>query len=156
MGSAMTTGHNCVHGTIAMGLAMADAGTVTEPLGLVPSAPCLRPADTIPPEIISNDFGFFELFSRFEFAFRHCERFFLNDSNFCSKFNHMQRDCTCACAVARLHPHNSISNVVVSLIIHDKKKYIYIRDVAKKNMKPLWKVTGFFNRTSWKVSDAHR
>ena len=30
--------------------------------------------------------------------------------------------------------------------------YIHTRDVAK-NMKPLWKVKGFFNRTSWKVSD---
>ena len=28
-----------------------------------------------------------------------------------------------------------------------------MRDVAKKNMKPMWKVKGFFNRTSWKVSD---
>ena len=27
-----------------------------------------------------------------------------------------------------------------------------MRDVAKI-MKPFWKVTGFFNRTSWKVSD---
>ena len=33
--------------TIAMGLAMADAGTVTESLGLVPSAPNLRPADIL-------------------------------------------------------------------------------------------------------------
>ena len=40
-------------------------------------------------------------------------------------FNHMQRDCTCACAVACLQPHNSISNVVVSLMIHDNI-YIYI------------------------------
>ena len=64
----------------------------------------------------------------------------------------MQRDCTCACAVACLHPNNSISNVVVSLTIHDSKYiyiYIYIyvdpctRDEAK-NMKPLWKVKGFF------------
>ena len=30
--SATTTGHNRVRDTIAMGLAMADAGTVTEPL----------------------------------------------------------------------------------------------------------------------------
>ena len=30
--------------------------------------------------------------------------------------------------------------------------YILFRDVAN-NMKPLWKVEGFFNRTSWKVSD---
>ena len=47
MASATTTGHNRVRGTIAMGLAMADAGTVTEPLGLVPSAPNLRPADIL-------------------------------------------------------------------------------------------------------------
>ena len=44
----------------------------------------------------------------------------------CSKFNHMQRDCTCACAVACLHPHNSISTVVVSLTIHDNL-YIHIQ-----------------------------
>ena len=51
--------------------------------------------------------------------------------------------------------HNSISNVVVSLTIHDnKKKYIYIffSDVAQ-NMQPLRKVKGSPNRTSWKVSD---
>ena len=47
MGSATTTGHNRVRDTIAMGLAMADAGTVTEPLGLVPSAPDLRPVDIL-------------------------------------------------------------------------------------------------------------
>ena len=45
MGSATTTGHNRVRDTNTMGLAMADAGTVTEPLELVPSAPNLRPAD---------------------------------------------------------------------------------------------------------------
>ena len=73
----------------------------------------------------------------------------------CSKFNHMQRDCTCACAVACLHPRNSMSNVVVSLMIHyDTYIYMFLhfRDVAE-NMKSLWKVEGFFNRTSWKVSD---
>ena len=42
-----TTGHNRVRDTIAMGLAVAGAGTVTEPLGLVPSAPNLRPADIL-------------------------------------------------------------------------------------------------------------
>ena len=47
MGSATTTGHNRVRDTIAMGLAMADAGAVTEPLGLVPSTPGLRPADIL-------------------------------------------------------------------------------------------------------------
>ena len=31
----------------------------------------------------------------------------------------MQRDCTCASIVAFLHPHISISNVVVSVTIHD-------------------------------------
>ena len=30
--------------------------------------------------------------------------------------------------------------------------FIIIIDV-EKTMKPLWKVKGFFNRTSWKVSD---
>ena len=75
--------------------------------------------------------------------------------------------------MARLHPHNSISNVVASVTTHDNLYvyiyiyifiyiyiYIYIylfiylfeRDVAK-NMKPLWKIKGFFNRTLWKVSD---
>ena len=57
----------------------------------------------------------------------------------------------------RLHPHNSISNVVASVTIHDDMFIcMYIsknrRDVAK-TWKPLWKVKGFFNRTSWKVSD---
>ena len=64
--------------------------------------------------------GFSELFSRFEFEF--CRRdFFFERFEYlvCSKFNHVQRDCTCACAVACLHPHNSFSNVVVSLTIHD-------------------------------------
>ena len=47
MGSPTTTGHNRVRDTIAMQLAMADAGTVTELLGLVPSAPNLRLADIL-------------------------------------------------------------------------------------------------------------
>ena len=65
--------------------------------------------------------GFWELFSRFEFDVRHCENYFFERFEFlvCSKFNHMQRDCTCACAVACSHPHNSFSNVVASLTIHD-------------------------------------
>ena len=85
---------------------------------------------TMPPETHSNDFGFFffginwkirirfsswrKIFERFEFLV-------------CSKFNHMQRDCTCACAVACLHPRNFIPNVVVSVTIHDViKKHIFI------------------------------
>ena len=43
----------------------------------------------------------------------------------------MQRDCTCACAVACLHPHSSISNVVASVTIHDDMN-IFIRDVCTK------------------------
>ena len=35
----------------------------------------------------------------------------------CSKFNHSQCGPPFACAVACLHPHNSISNVV-SLMVH--------------------------------------
>ena len=41
----------------------------------------------------------------------------------CSRFDHMQRDCTCACAMACLHPHNSISDVV-SLMIYDNQKMV--------------------------------
>ena len=37
----------------------------------------------------------------------------------CSKFNHTQCGRTCECAVACLCPRNSISNVVVSVTIHD-------------------------------------
>ena len=51
----------------------------------------------------------------------------------CSKFNHMQRDCTCACAVACLYPHNSISNVVVTLTIHDNIFFDIQGDLAKKH-----------------------
>ena len=59
----------------------------------------------------------------------------------CSKFNHTQCGRTCACAVACLHPHNSISNVVVSLTIHDNTYiYIYICKRCTKNMKLLRKV----------------
>ena len=97
--------------------------------------------------------GVLELIGRFEFEFRRrgsyfCERF---EFLVCSKFNHTQCGRTCARAVACLPPHNSISNVVVSLTIHDIYIYIYMyifeRDVAK-NMKPLWKAKGSFNRTS--------
>ena len=98
---------------------------------------------------------FLEFVGRFEFDFRRRGIFFDRiEFLVCSKYNHMQRDCTCACTTACLHSRNSISNVVVSLTIHDDKNIyleICIRDVAK--MKPLWKVKGFFTQTSWKVSD---
>ena len=102
-----------------------------------------------------EQYRFFELFSRFEFDFRRCDISFEPfDFVACSKFNHMQRDCTCACAVACLHPHNSISNVVVSVTNHaDMVKQKYIEKRCSKKMKPLWEVKGFFNRTSRKVSD---
>ena len=47
VGSVTTTGHNRVRDTNAMRLATAVAGTLTEPLGLVPSAPGLRLADIL-------------------------------------------------------------------------------------------------------------
>ena len=50
------TGHNRARDTIAMGLALAGAGTVTEPLGLVPSAPNLRPADILTRESTVDGF----------------------------------------------------------------------------------------------------
>ena len=81
---------------------------------------------TRPRKTNSNDFGgVLELFSRFEFDFRRCQKDFFErfECLVFSKFNHMQRDSTGACAVACLHPRNSISNVVVSLTIHDN---IYI------------------------------
>ena len=37
----------------------------------------------------------------------------------CSKCNHTQSGLTCACVVACLCTHNSTSNVVVSVTIHD-------------------------------------
>ena len=40
----------------------------------------------------------------------------------------------CVCAVACLHPHNSISNVVVSLMIHDNI-YIYANTYVFKFLK---------------------
>ena len=69
--------------------------------------------------------GFSELITRFEFDVRR-RGFFFERFEFlvCSKFNHMQRDYTCACVVACLHRHISVSNVVVSLTIHDNK-YTY-------------------------------
>ena len=54
MGAATTIGHNRVRDVIAMGLAMADPGTVVEPLGLVPTRPELRPADASPAQAWSR------------------------------------------------------------------------------------------------------
>ena len=56
---------------------------------------------------------------------------------------------SCECAVACLCPRNSISNVVVSLMIHDNIYiYIYI------SMKPLWKVVQIVRYTwVWVAKD---
>ena len=62
---------------------------------------------------------FLELMKRFKFDLSLRNFFWWFEFLMCSGFNHMQWDSTCACAVACLHPHNSISNVVVSLTIHD-------------------------------------
>ena len=60
--------------------------------------------------------GLLGLISRFEFDFLRRE-FFFERFEFLvwSMFNHKQCGCPCACAVACLHPDNSISNVVVSV-----------------------------------------
>ena len=47
LGAETTIGHNRLRDVIAMGLAMADPGTVIEPQGLVPTMPQLRPADVL-------------------------------------------------------------------------------------------------------------
>ena len=47
MGAETTIGHNRVRDVVAMGLAMADPGTIVEPQGLVPSMPHIRPADVL-------------------------------------------------------------------------------------------------------------
>ena len=82
-----------------------------------------RHLHTIGPETNLNDFGFFlELIGRFEFDFRRCGHFWKD-----SKFWCVQSSITCNEAVhvhvlwACLCPHNSISNVVVSVTIHDDK-----------------------------------
>ena len=108
-----------------------------------------RQTHTIPFKTNSNDFAGFGnylvdsnsnfvvaiFFERFEFLV-------------CSKFNHMQRDCTCACAVACLHPHNSVSNVVVSLTIHDHENiYINISIFMRCSKKHKTIVEGRANRS---------
>ena len=54
----------------------------------------------------NSHFGVAVFFLRFDFLV-------------CSKFNDTQCGRTCACAVACLCPQDSISNVVVSVTIHD-------------------------------------
>ena len=51
----------------------------------------------------------------------------------CSKFNHTQCGRTCACALACLYPHNSISNVMVFLTIHDNMKN-YFKDMLQRTL----------------------
>ena len=69
----------------------------------------------------SNDFGgFWDQLSDSNSIFVAADFFFERfEFLVCSKFNHTQRGRTCACAVACLYPHNSISNVVASVTIHD-------------------------------------
>ena len=83
---------------------------------------------TVPPEINSNDFVFFlKLTADSNSIFVAAEIFFFERFDFlvCSKFKHTQCGRTCACAVACLYPHSSISNVVAFVTIHDDK-YINI------------------------------
>ena len=77
---------------------------------------------TIPPETNSNDFGWLlELFEQIRIRFSSSRKIFFERFEFlvCSKFNHTHCGRTCACAVACLYPHNSISNVEASVTIHD-------------------------------------
>ena len=74
---------------------------------------------------------FLELIRRFEFEFCRRENYFFEGFEFLVR--------SCECAVACLYPRNSISNVVVSLTVHDNiytylfcKMYKNVRDVAKR------------------------
>ena len=63
--------------------------------------------------------AFLELISRFEFEFCRRENYFLEGFEFLV--------CSFECAVARLCPRISISNVVVFVTIHDDMfLYVYI------------------------------
>ena len=79
---------------------------------------------------------FLELIGRFEFESSRRGKFFWRIRIF-GLFKvqlHTPCGCKCACAVACLCPHNSISNIVVSLTIHDDMymfMYLSLRDVAK-------------------------
>ena len=77
--------------------------------------------------------GFLELISRFEFDFRRCGMYILNDSNFFGVFK-VQSDATrlymCMCC-GLFVPHNSISTVVVSLTIHDNQK-LFLQEMLHK------------------------
>ena len=91
---------------------------------------------TIPPETNSNDLSFcLELISRFEFDFSVseiiCERIDL-----CSKFNHKQCGRTCACSGASFYQHNSTSNVLASVTIHDDSFLItYFQELTEHHGK---------------------
>ena len=61
--------------------------------------------------------GFLELIRRFEFDFRRRENYFFE------RFEFLVR--SCECAVPRLCPRNSISNVVVFVTIHDDM-FLYV------------------------------
>ena len=94
---------------------------------------------TIPHEINSNEFVVFGINEQIRIRIFVAEEIiFFERFEFlvCSKFNHKQCGRTCACALACLYPHNSISNVVAFVTIHDDKMYLqiyfFIRDVAKK------------------------
>ena len=66
--------------------------------------------------------GFLELISRFEFEFCRCVNYFFEGFDFFGVFkvqSHTMWPYMCLCCGCLVHPHNSISNVVVSLTIHD-------------------------------------
>ena len=65
--------------------------------------------------------GFLELISRFEFEFCRRGNYIFWTIRIFGGFKVQSQQCsrTCACAAACLWPHNSVSNFVVSVTIHD-------------------------------------
>ena len=76
--------------------------------------------------------AFLELISRFEFEFRRRENCIFWSIRIFGVFkvpSHTPCGCPCACAVACLHPHNSSSNVVVSVTIHDNIEIYFSKNI---------------------------
>ena len=96
--------------------------TLTRSLLLPVSTCVLLLQDIMQPKTNSNDFGAFGINLQIRIRILSLRKlYFFERFEFlvCSKFNHTPCGRTCACAVACLHPHNSISNVVASVTIHD-------------------------------------
>ena len=112
-----------------------------------------RHLHTIRAQTNSNDFVVFGFFFR-----RRSNYFFIkNLFGFivCSGFNHMQCDCTCAFAVACLHPDNNIPNVVVSVTIHDNMCVLCLFSWQDPTDGELRLRSATSGETLWWSSDTH-